>query len=135
MSAAALANLARAAGHPIYWVGSRSGDTYEVTRSSGGDVYIRYLPAGTAVGDPRSRFVAVGTYPRRNAYDVINRDATEPALFVADLAGGGVAVTRPAHPKSVYVAYPGVDAIVEIYAARPGEARKIATAGALRILH
>src|SRR5262245_63358257 len=48
--------FARAQATPVYWAGPRAGVTYELTRSAGGQIYIRYLPAGVRVGDPRPQF-------------------------------------------------------------------------------
>ena len=42
--------IAAAVPHPVYWVGARSGSTYELTQTDDGRTYIRYLPAGTRVG-------------------------------------------------------------------------------------
>ena len=41
-------------GHPIYWIGPMSDMTYELTRTSGGRIFIRYLPHGVPVGTTRA---------------------------------------------------------------------------------
>src|SRR5215472_2310686 len=41
---AQLTQLAASLGHPIFWLGGRSGDTYEMVRTHNGSIYIRYLP-------------------------------------------------------------------------------------------
>ena len=48
---AELEAVAKSLGHPVYWAGPRKGVTYELTRTTDGKVYIRYLPRGTHVGD------------------------------------------------------------------------------------
>ena len=63
--------LAARLGHPIYWAGPRAGYTYELTQTPSGKVYIRYLPSGTKVGDPRPRFLTVATYPFPGAYAAV----------------------------------------------------------------
>src|SRR3954447_22106351 len=56
--------LAVSLGHPVYWAGTQRGVTYELTRTTDGRVYVRYLPAGVAVGDTRPNYLTVGTYPQ-----------------------------------------------------------------------
>jgi hypothetical protein len=40
---AALESLPKAVGHPVYWAGPRTGFKYELTHTSDGRIYIRYL--------------------------------------------------------------------------------------------
>src|SRR5918994_1117763 len=61
--------------HPVYWAGPKEGYTYELTQTTKGLVYVRYLPEGTDVGDPRSQFLTVGTYPRAGAFAELQRAA------------------------------------------------------------
>jgi hypothetical protein len=70
-----LRSFAESVSHPVYWAGPKDGNTYEVTRTSDGRVYVRYLPEGTQVGDPRARFLTVGTYPRAGAWAELKRAA------------------------------------------------------------
>ena len=55
-------------GRPVYWAGPRSNSSYELTQTKGGNVYVRYLPAGKSLGDPRPRYLTVVTYPLANGY-------------------------------------------------------------------
>ena len=50
-------------GHPVYRVGPRPGTKYEVTRTSNGNVYIRYLTEGAPVGDERPNYLTVARIP------------------------------------------------------------------------
>src|SRR4051812_22508081 len=68
MTQAQLKAYAKSAAHAVYWTGARSGYTYEVTGTSDGRIYVRYLPAGVEAGDKRASFLVVGTYRLRNAY-------------------------------------------------------------------
>src|SRR5437870_1086939 len=63
MSRAALVKLQRSVHHPIYWAGPKPGYTYELTQRRDGTIYVRYLPQGVRVGDPRGAFLIVVTYP------------------------------------------------------------------------
>ena len=42
--------LSQAQRRPIYWAGTESSVTYELTQTSTGRAYVRYLPPGVAVG-------------------------------------------------------------------------------------
>ena len=59
-------------GHDVYWAGPDATATYELTQV-GRNLFIRYLPPGVDVGDPRPDFLTVGTYPVPNAYRVLTR--------------------------------------------------------------
>src|SRR4051794_23163163 len=54
-------------GHPVFWLGPKEGTTYELTETSNGSVYIRYLPPGVEVG-AKERYQTVATYPFPGAY-------------------------------------------------------------------
>jgi hypothetical protein len=123
-SAADLKSLARTLGHPIYWVGPAAGQTYELTNTSSGRVFVRYLPAGVAVG-VKEPHLTVGTYPVKNAFAVIRTQSKKPGTVRIPIKGGAVAFYNKSHPTSVYVAYPGVEAQVEVYDPSPARARSL----------
>ena len=54
VSTSALSSWAATVGHPVYWAGPEHGYRYELTHTTDGRIYIRYLPAGVAVGSVRS---------------------------------------------------------------------------------
>ena len=117
-------------GHPIYWAGPKAGDTYELTQTSSGKVYIRYLPSGTKVGDPRAHFLTVATYPFPGAYAVVRKTAKGAARI--GLARGGVAVVDSSYPKSIHLAFPGVSYQAEVFDPSPSAVRKLVASGAIR---
>jgi hypothetical protein len=121
--------FASSASTPVYWAGPREGQTYEVTRTSDGRVYVRYLPDGVDVGDPRPQFLTVGTYPRPGAWAELRRAAREPGAVSRDLPNDGLMVFSRSRPTSVYVGYAGGRYQVEVYAPSPGSARKLVLAG------
>lgn len=127
VSAAGLTTLAGALGQPVYWVGPRSGSSYEVTQRSNG-IYLRYLPRGAKAGDPRP-LLTVASYPMQDALAVTQKASQSPGTIALDAAGGGIAMYSRGHPKSVYVTYPGWSAQVEVYASDPVVARRVATSG------
>ncbi|HTZ06817.1 MAG TPA: hypothetical protein VMB53_13865 [Gaiellaceae bacterium] len=124
-----LATIAKASGSPIYWLGPESGYTYELTRTRSGNVYVRYLPAGAKVGNRRATYRVVGTYPYVGALAAVK---AAPGARVTKLPRGGVAVTTSADPKSVHLAYPGLNYEIEVYDPVPG--RALATVVAGRVL-
>ena len=129
MSSATLLAFAQGLGRPIYWIGPATGFTYELTRTSSGNVFVRYLPRGVHVGDKRAAFTVVGTYPYAGALAALK---AVPNATTTKLAGGGVLVSTTADPRSVHLAYPGVDYQIEVYDPRAGRARVIALSGRVR---
>ncbi|HEX4110790.1 MAG TPA: hypothetical protein VHX88_21855 [Solirubrobacteraceae bacterium] len=130
MTPAQLARVPARVGHRVYWAGPMAPDTNEVTVNHG-NVYVRYLPPGVAVGSPRTSFVTIGTYPQPGALAKLNAGRTQ-ATFLRPLPGGGIAITTPAHPASVYLAYPRVPLSIEVYAATPRQAQALALSGRVR---
>jgi hypothetical protein len=113
---------------PVYWAGPRAGQTYELFTTNDGRVYVRYLPAGVKVGDPRPQFLTVGTYPVPNAFAALRRAGRTPGAATRRLSGGGLAVINPATP-SVYFAYPGGKYQVEVFAPSASTTRNLVLGG------
>jgi len=86
---AALRSVSATAKRPIYWVGPRTGQTYELTRTAGGRVYIRYLPPDAKIGNKRADYTIVGTYPTPNALNVLE-DLAKQSVFDSDFKFAGV---------------------------------------------
>ncbi len=119
-------------GHPIYWAGARPGYTYELSSTSNGSVFIRYLPVGTKVGDPRATFLTVATYPFPGAFAATTRAATAAgSAATIKLAHGGIGVVDGSYPKSIHIAYPGVSYQIEVYDPSPSTGRKLVASGAI----
>ena len=127
-----LKSLARELGHPIYWAGERPGYTYELTRTTQGKVFIRYLPPGAKVGDPRAGFLTVATYPFPGAFAAVTR-ASRAAGGAATirLADGGIGVVDGTYPKSIHLAYPGMSYQIEVYDPSPSAGRELVASGAI----
>jgi hypothetical protein len=120
--------------HPIYWAGPRPGVRYELTRSTDGRVYVRYLTGDAAVGDPNANYLAVATYPQAGGFDAILGEAAKAGNSRIDLPAGGVAVVIPDRPSSVYLSYPGADYQVEVFAPSPGKAERLVRQSQVRPL-
>ena len=121
-------------GHKVYWAGKKAGYTYELTQTSQGNIFVRYLPAGVEPGDARPNFLTVGTYPRKDAYSSLKKLSTKPGSVSRQLAGGGIAVYSRQGPASVYAAYPGKRFQVEVYDPSPTRARHLLFSGQVRPL-
>jgi hypothetical protein len=128
---AQLRGLPTSVGHPVYWAGARRRDTatYELSRTSNGNIYIRYLPQDVSVGVPKPDYLTVGTYPFKNAIKALKRLSRKPNTVTRQLKGGGLAVANQPGAQNVYFAYPGEDVQVEVFHPIPGRALQMTTSG------
>lgn len=133
VSKSQLAALAKETTHPVYWAGARDG-AYELTRTTGGRIYIRYLPSTGKVGDRAAKYLTVGTYPQKNAFRSIQRAAKRPGAVSLKLPKGGLLVFNQQAPKSVYFGYPGAQYQVEVYDPSPAQARTLVLDGTITAL-
>jgi hypothetical protein len=124
-----LRSFAESTDHPVYWAGAKDDQTYELTPTTDGRVYVRYLPEGTEVGDTRSGFLTIGTYPRPSAYAELQRAAKAKGAVSMRLEDGGLAVYNESRPTSVYLGFPDARYQVEVYHPSPDEARRLALSG------
>jgi hypothetical protein len=116
-------------GHKVYWAGTRHGYTYELTRTSDGSVYIRYLPKGVPLGAERPDYTTVGTYAHPNAFATLRKAARRRGATVRKIDRRGLAVASRSHPSSVYFAYPKTDLLVEVFDPSPKRALRLVTSG------
>jgi hypothetical protein len=124
-----ISNLAAQVGHPVFWLGPKTGTTYELSSNSTGSVFIRYLPPGVEIG-AKGGYLTVATYPFPGAYSALEDVATKAGSTPIKIAGGGIAVPAAGYP-SVHVAYPGVDYQVEVFDPTAGAATSAVTSGQL----
>ena len=117
---------------PVYWIGPKPGVIYEYTRSPAGNVYIRYLPKGTAVGSANT-YLTIGTYPMKDAFATTERAAATAGAVPLALAGAA-AFYNTAKPTSVYVAFKNADFQIEVYDPVPKQARAVVSTGDLKPL-
>lgn len=113
LTLAALKKKVASLGTPVYWIGPKSGVTYEYTRNPSGSVYLRYLPSGVAVG-ASAAYPTVGTYPMKNATATTRAAANRAGSIPVKLAGAE-AFYSESKPTSVYVAFAGSDYQIEVY--------------------
>jgi hypothetical protein len=130
VSAAELRAYARTLEQPVYWASATPAARIEFRRSGAGQLYVRYLPPGTAAGDAGGD-LTVGTYRVPRAYSVTSALARQPGYGSARV-GGGIAVFPTARAATnVYLAYRGSSYQVEVYDPSPGRARSLVLSGAV----
>ena len=129
-----LRDLAAEVQRPVYWAGPRKGNTYELTRTPKGTIYIRYLPEGVEVGDPRPRFTTVGTYPTAAAFTTVQRGARRTDAKVYRFKSGAIAVTYAKTPTSVFFAFPRSPYLVEVFDRSPARAVQLVTSGQVQLI-
>jgi hypothetical protein len=124
-----LVALADELGYPIYWLGEREGTKLEITSLSDGQVYVRYLGEDDPIGDPRSDFLTVGTYPVDDPHGELLELSERKGTTEESLEQRGLAVQIEDAPHSAYFAWPDGEVQVEVYSPQPGEALRLALAG------
>ena len=130
VTSAQINEVATSVGHPVFWLGPRTGMTYELVQTSSGTIVVRYLPAGVAVG-AKEPYLSVATYPFQGAYPAIQTVTQQPNIRTIKLPNGGLAETSKGVSTNVHAAYPGVDYQAEIFDPTPGNAAKFVRAGKL----
>jgi hypothetical protein len=124
-----LRKLADEEGHGVYWIGPEANTTYELTRTSAGRIFVRYLPKGVPVGIDRADYTIVGTYPVPNATGVLEGLAGKSGENKLSVPNGGIAVYSSSQPTNVYVAYPGSNLQIEVFDPSAEHAQRIVTSG------
>ncbi len=130
-NADALRKVAAAIGHPVYWAPGEATSTYELTQTTDGRLFIRYLPEDVQIGDPRPNFLTIGTYPQENPLASVQQGGKRKGAVTKDLAGGGLSVSQSDRPTSVFFAYPESKVLVEVYDPTANRAATLVASGAI----
>jgi len=109
-----LRETAATQGAPIYWAGPQDGAELELSQPEAGRTYVRYLTDGAGAGDPRP-FLTVGSYAFPSPVSALRRQGKQSDGVLATAPGGGTVYFNRDQPRSVYLAYPGVDIQIEVY--------------------
>jgi len=126
----ALRTFVKDAPVPVYWAGERPNTELEYTETTDKRTFVRYLTGSAKAGDPRPVFVSVASYPRPEALTELTRVAKRKGIVSGTVPpSGGLYTYDKTKPLSVYLAYPNQSVLVEIYAPKVGDARKIARSG------
>jgi hypothetical protein len=129
VSRAQLEEFANTLGRPLYWAGPKAGSSLELTRASGGKIFVRYLPRGVEPGDPRPDFLTVGTYAGPQSFAALKQARTGQGTISMRLTHHGLAVFDWRKPTSVYFGYPDADYQVEVFAPASETARALVLTG------
>jgi hypothetical protein len=113
---------------PIYWAGLPKDAELELSEPEESLTYVRYLTGGAEAGDPRP-FLTVGSYEIEDPAASLRRQGKRANGVVASAPEGGVVYFDRDEPKSVYLAYPGVDVQVEVFAPNFQQALQLVTSG------
>ena len=106
--------LAVALGQPIYWAGTAPGMRYELSVTSAGNIFVRYLPKGVPAGSSKP-YEMVATYRLPSAFAITKQLAVKPGAVRIAVGGGAVAFYTRIRPTNVYVAFRGSNFQVEVY--------------------
>jgi len=134
LSGPELRAFGRAQAVPVYWAGPQIGRRYELTRTSSGRIFIRYLTPGAAPGTREPRFLTVGTYPGTNAYGALQTVARRPGSIKVRTQSGALVVFATANPRSVYFSFPAARFQVEVFAPQPDRAKSLVLDGRIERL-
>jgi hypothetical protein len=119
----------KAQAFPVYWAGPQADRRYEVTRTSGGRVYIRYLTPNAEVGTDRPLFLTVGTYPGSNAYGALQEVSRRSGAVGIKTQSGALVVVPSATARNAYFAFPQSNFQVEVYDPKKGRAKSLVLDG------
>jgi hypothetical protein len=103
---------------PIYWAGERPGTKLALsplTPGSLGRTFVRYLTGGAKADDPRPIFFTVITYIDANPVATMRAQAKETGDTVGKTPGGASIYYDHSQPENIYLAFPGVDAKIEVF--------------------
>jgi hypothetical protein len=127
-----LARRATAIGHVVYWAGPVAGRRYELTTTEDGRAYVRYLPRSVRAGDPRPRFITIGTYLLEDAFAITRATSRRADARRVRAPAGAIAFYTTARPQSVYLANEGSDLQIEVFHPVPRQARRLVETGKVR---
>ena len=116
-------------GRPIYWLGPREDNVYELQRTVQDRIYVRYLPPDVGVGTKSAAYPLVGTYPVQGAYSVLKSLAKVSGETSFTAPRGAIAVYSKSLPTNIYLAYPGSNVQIEVYDPSPAQARSLVASG------
>ncbi len=114
---------------PVYWAGEQEGAEIEYSEPEPGRIYVRYLTGGAEAGDPNTNFLTIGTYEFKDAAQALKKQSKESNGVLASAPGGGVVYFDTTHPQSVYLAYPGEEAQVEVFDPNPKRSLGLVSSG------
>jgi hypothetical protein len=129
-SAAELPGAVSSAENPVYWLGPKPGDEYELTLISDGRAYIRYLPRGVPA-ESGETYLTVGSYAFQDPTAELKKLGQNPGSHTFTVPGGGLGMATESASQHVYVAYPDENVEIEVFDPHTGSAEQAAKSGEL----
>src|SRR3954471_17006471 len=128
VTAEQLSSYVKSEHRTAFWAGpAASGFKLELTEVRGPRVFVRYLSSGAQAGDPRAAYTTVATYPMADAYNKIRAASKRPGAVASQVpSGGAMTLYYKKTPSNVYVARPGSNFLVEVFAPQPRAAYELA---------
>ena len=117
---------------PVYWAGAIEGTKLEVTETSKGHVFVRYLPELAPIGDNKPQYTTVATYEQAGALQAVRRASEQRGMLSKKVPGGGLAIWSRERPTSVYLGLPNSDRLVEVYNPDAKAAAVLAVSGRIQ---
>lgn len=114
---------------PVYWAGDRAGTELELSEPEPGQTYIRYLTDGAKAGDERAEFLTVGTYAQEDPVAALREQGDKPGGVIGEAPGNATVYFNRNQPRSVYLAYPGIEAQIEVYDPKFSRALRLVNSG------
>lgn len=127
--ASELEDAAAQVGHPVYWATESQAGDIELTLTTDGRTFVRYLTGGVKPGDKNANFLTVATYNVDNAEAALEEVAGRDGRETFEVPGGGLAVANSAEPERVYFTPADSDLQVEVFDPEPGRARELVESG------
>jgi hypothetical protein len=124
---------AKSFGLATYWNGQMVGTQIELTITTQGQFYVRYLPEGVEVGSKDKYFTVASLYDA-NAYINVQNLAAQPGAKWRTYQTGATAAAASATDENIYFAYDGYPILVDVFTTNPDEGWALVDAGAIKIL-
>lgn len=115
--------------HPLYWATDGQEGEVELTLTTDGRAFVRYLTGGAKPGDKNADFLTVATYNVDNAEAALEEVGGREGRSTFEVPGGGLAVANSAEPERIYFTPAGSDLQVEVFDPEPGRARELVESG------
>jgi hypothetical protein len=118
--------------YPLYWAGERPDSEIELTLTSTGSAFVRYLPHGTTAGSTE-KYLTIGTYYAVDGYPALAAVSEENGMTTR-ARNGAVIVTFNSDPLSTYFSFPSASFQVEVFSPEAGESRTLTDNGTIAIV-
>ena len=107
---------------------------YELTYTTSGSVYVRYLPAEAEREDSHDAYLTVANYSIVDGFNHLVEHGNVDGFTVAPLRNGAEIVTEDADSTRAYFAFPDVPLQVEVFDPEEGKALELVSNGSIVLL-